>query len=269
MNHAETHANHGPMLDEVGNRDAPVGSRTFGTVAKTPVFTAAATNTDPFYEAARVFWPQHADLLYRTRDEVNRRIYGGALPPIPVLVGLTPHGHALGYCDLGLYYGLSVPRITMHPSTLTPASDNPWQLPANELNAAFLADVLTHELIHAWHALNPPTTYPDWCPDVHSDDDTHSNPFWCEEVMRQSPIVGVGVVTCSPWRRKRTPKSAGGGLITAPVLAGSITRQQSATWPASVRPVGYYRDSRPWFDRETQPFTAARTNTNTKTETAA
>jgi len=206
---------------------------------------AANTAADHFEIAARTFWPEHAPILYRSRDEVNARLYGGRLPSIPIIVGLTAHGHALGNCgcrDDG-------PIITMHPSTLTPATENPWRLTPDELNPAFVADVVTHEMIHALHCIEPPTENPDWCPNGHSDDDTHSEPHWCAEIMRQSPLVGLGPIISSPWRQHRIAKADGGGIIRRPVLPGSISRKAASSWPYSLRPRGYYFDHRPWFDR--------------------
>jgi hypothetical protein len=218
------------------------------TPQQTQKFRGVPRNTTaPDYRlAATIFWPRHADLIYDARDEINARIYNGELPNVPVLVGLTKHARSLGNCSMR-----TPPVITLHPSLTQPRSENPWGVPARHWNAAYLVDVLTHEMIHAWHAVNPPGAYPDWCPPHSDDQDVHNNPHWCAEIMRQSPLVGVGEIIASPWRRARQRKKDGGdgGLEYQPVLPGSITRYDASRWPHLTRPPGYYDDPTPWYAR--------------------
>ena len=225
-------------------------------------FPATPRNTSegtPDYRlAATMFWPRHAPLIYDARDAINARIYNGELPDLAILVGLTPHARSVGYCEMR-----NPPVITLHPSLLTPRTANPWGEAAEHLNAAFLVDVLTHEMIHAWHAIHPPGAYPDWCSGPHSDDqEVHNNPHWCTEIMRQSPLVGIAEIIASPWRRARQSKALGGRLEYQPVLPNSVTRKAAAAWPYSIRPVGYYDSDTPWFDRELFPATSRNTTGN-------
>lgn len=142
------------MLDDV-NQTAPQLKKEKKMFPKTLRNTPA-----PDYRlAAAIFWPRHANLIYDARDEINERIYNGELPNVPVLVGLTPHARSLGYCEMR-----SPPVITLHPSLTEPHSTNPWGVPARHLNAAWMVDVLTHEMVHAWHAVNPPAPTPTGTP---------------------------------------------------------------------------------------------------------
>jgi hypothetical protein len=178
--------------------------------------------------AAEAFWPgPWVDLAYDGFDIINDAVYGGALPPLPIVFGLTPHGKSLGFCTRE-----STPRITLHSSLINPKSAAPWHRDREQWNPAALIDVLTHELIHAHLIITDRT------PD-------HNAGPWCAEIERQSPTVGVGTLTASPWKRARV----GTTLTYKPTTPGSIPRVAISTWPYSVRPDGYYLDQRPWYER--------------------
>lgn len=187
------------------------------------------TTTTNYRAASAAFWPTgDVDYAYDAFDTINRIIYGGELPAMPIMYELQPHGKRLGYCAHG-----EPPRISLHPSLLRPKSARPWSWDRDKWNAATLADVLTHEMVHA--ALFVRGEKPD-----------HNASPWAAEVVRQSPIVGLGSIVASPWKRARKPD---GGLTYKPTTPGSIPRATMATWPYSCRPDDYYDDPRPWFDR--------------------
>lgn len=198
------------------------------TTTTPAVFHATTGNT--MRDAARVFWPDHADLIYDYFDEINARCFDNRVPIRGIVVGLTPHGGRLGDT-------YPSGRITLHPSLLTPSSDNPWNIPAASCNPALLADVLTHEMIHAYLFAT------DQSPE-------HNHAPWCGEVTRLSPLVLGRRIIAAPWKRARRPKSEGGELIYAPTVAGAIPRMDLATWPHSLRPTNHYlHTAQPWWEQ--------------------
>lgn len=197
------------------------------------MFPAAAGNTTDvgtvYRLAARAFWPGHADLIYDAFEQINRLCFAGDVPMRGIVVGLTPHGGALGQTSLD-------GRITLHPSLIEPKSSNPWRIPAASCNAALLADVLVHEMIHA--ALIDRGDNPD-----------HNGWPWCREIARLSPLVIAEPLVASPWRRTRAAMTEGGALSYQPEIEGSISRKSLAAWPQSVRPCDYYQThDRPWWE---------------------
>lgn len=188
---------------------------------------------DHLRDAARMFWPNHADLIYDTFDRLNRDLFDGELVNAGIVVGLTPHGGRLGSTALG------TGRITLHPALLDPATAAPWGIPCRQLGERFMADTLLHEMVHAVLI-------------QHGEPHDHNDHGWCGEVTRISPLIGLGRVIASPWKRARRSAADGGGLTYRPEIDGSISRTDLATWPQSLRPHGYYAP---------QPFPAVGENT--------
>lgn len=185
------------------------------------VFPATTENTaGTFLAAARVFWPAHADAIYTAFDELNETVFHNEIVNEGIVVGLTPHGKSLGYCE-------PPGRITLHPSLLTPASGNPWGIPADQLHISFMRDVLLHEMVHALLQQR-------------RDDARHNGAPWCREVERISPLIGLGPVVAAQWKRTRIPKADGGGLTYEPDKPGAIPRASLASWPHALRPAGFY-----------------------------
>ena len=185
-----------------------------------------ATSQNTYREAARTFWPHHAELIYDGFDTINRLCFANEVPMHGIIVGLIAHGGALG---------LTRPdgRIILHPSLLTPATRNPWGIPAESCSPALVVDVLTHEMVHAYLFARGLT------PD-------HNDEPWCKEVQRLSPIIGQGSVVAAPWRRSRRSKSEGGGLHYTST-EGALTRKQLKHWPN--RPANYYAEhDEPWWE---------------------
>ena len=183
-----------------------------------------------YRHAAEAFWPgPWVDLAYDGFEIINRTLYEGALPPMPIVFGLTPHGRSLGFCACRTD---APPRITLHSSLIDPKSAKPWHTDRVEWNPASMIDVLTHELIHA-HLF------------ITGQNPDHNEAPWCAEIERQSHLVGVGSITASPWKRARDGKK----LVYKPIKPNSIPRAALGRWPHAMRPETYYRDPRPWYER--------------------
>jgi hypothetical protein len=60
---------------------------------------------------------------------------------------------------------------------------------------------------------------------------SHNNDIWASQVMRISPLLGLGKVIASRTKRKRH----NGRMLTVPVIEGSIFMRALSTWPWSLR----------------------------------
>ena len=147
--------------------------------------------------------------------------FNGELALRPILFGLTPHGRTLGF------YRVSNGHITLHTSLLEPRG-RAWHI-AHKLGRAYASDVLLHEMVHASVA----ERLERWHKDCHNNDD------WCAEIVRITPLLGLPPIKAAPIRQKRIDKR-----VQWHTPAGHLERNQLATWPACVRPAGYYEGNR-------------------------
>ncbi len=170
----------------------------------------------PLRTAALTLFGELGAWAYDTWIEHNACYFDGRLTPGPILWGLTPHGHALGFYDRGRN------AITLHPSLIRPGA-SAWGIGAL-LGERYAADVLLHEMIHQKvHQL-----------DGYAGAESHNCEPWCAEVNRLSAMLGLAC-KAAPIRQKRVDRK-----VTWFVEPGHLSRRQIATWPHGVRPAGYY-----------------------------
>jgi len=172
--------------------------------------------------AAGIMWEEFGLWAYDTWAAHNAAYFRDELRPAGVIWSLTPHGHALGYCEMR-----RDGAITLHKS-LIESDGNPWHMGA-WLGAALAADVLLHEMIHQaiFQRLG------------HNGEgiSSHNNEHWVSEINRIAPLLGLPA-NAAVIRQKRVD-----GKVTWYTPDGHMTRAQLATWPHSARPDGYYPDA--------------------------
>lgn len=139
-----------------------------------------------------------------------------------IVFGLTPHGHHLGhtYTD---------GRITLHTSLLDPRG-RAWLI-RDRLGERFAADVLLHEMVHAWLFQRGYTYEPD------DPNGAHNNDQWCAEIVRITPALGLPVIKAVPVK----PRRVDGAVVRRP-LDDHLDRDAISRWPHTIRPAGYYAD---------------------------
>lgn len=176
--------------------------------------------------------------LYDAYDRLNTLCFHDQLPPLPITIELQAYGKALASCR----YHSSKPTLNFSTHLL------------NHHKLSYVVDVVLHEMMHAAvHMLEEPL--PIWANDrpTHSDYGSHNSPQWCAQIMRLSPIIGLGEIISAPWIKARHAKNpepgAPAGLYRRPMLPDAISRAAARSWPHSVRPHGFYDDPRPWYDR--------------------
>ena len=175
--------------------------------------------------ASELAHPQYGAWLYDTWAIHNDDYFDNELHVIPIHFGLTPHGAKLGLCS----NQEPLRRITIHQSLLEPSSDKPWQLLT--LGERFASDVLLHEMIHQvifqrhGHDGNVEG----------QGNSSHNNTFWCAEVNRIAPMLGLPA-NAALTRRKRID-----GKPKWVVDDGMMTRGELSSWPHSATSEAFYR----------------------------
>jgi hypothetical protein len=164
--------------------------------------------------ASREFFGELGEWAQQTWADHNVAYFGGALRPLPILWGLTPHGRALGFYR-------RAQNITLHLSLVREQS-NAWDL-GGLLGPRFASDVLLHEMVHQ---ANHEGGY--------RGQEAHECEPWCAEITRISPLIGLD---CKAKLIKRQRVDGRQLRIPEP---GYMTQGQISTWPHSVRPREYY-----------------------------
>jgi hypothetical protein len=196
-----------------------------------------------------------------TWSELNAQCFAKKLRYRGIVWGLTPHGGRLGHTS-------SQGRITLHPALLHPAEAidedaKVWGRSVREMGTAFAADVLVHEMVHAWLVQ---TKRGDQRP-TGSRYEPHNSWPWCEEIMRITPLLGLEPILAEPVKARRFPNpnrtgwqkrewsKAKGDLVDvwvpgdpkAPATIvqkaardGYESQSEIASWPHCLRPGGYY-----------------------------
>lgn len=153
--------------------------------------------------AACVLWGDGGAYLLAEYARHNARYFGGRLPPLPVVIGITPYGKCNGMTrPIGRWGYGEVPRITI----------------ASKLFASgtvAVSDVLLHEMIHAKLILE-------------GADPSHNGRPWCEEIERLSPLVLGEACKAAPVRPQRI-----NGAVKRMPLPGHLSRAELAQWPGS------------------------------------
>lgn len=187
---------------------------------------------DILREAAELSHPGFGTWLFDTWAHHNNRYFGDKLDVIPLIWGLTPHGHALGF------YDPEFKRIVLHTSLLNPSGDA-WGI-ARILGQRFAGDVLLHEMMHQ-HIHQRDGGHP------HG----HNHPQWADEINRVARLVGLPD-NAQPIKQKRVKVEGakGKGKVMWVAEPDMMTWREMASWPQSTRPHGYYEsDALPLLDK--------------------
>jgi hypothetical protein len=139
-------------------------------------------------------------------DRINRWLFDGALPPTPIVIGLTAYGRTRGFCR-GQSADRPVPRITLHPLIFGARNR--------------VTDMIIHEMLHAFLMSE-------------GREHKHNTKPWCEMIEKLSPaVLGLEIHA-----RPVNTRSIGGVRKKAP-LDGHLEQHQLASWPGSLRPYGW------------------------------
>jgi hypothetical protein len=133
----------------------------------------------------------------------NRDHFGGELPPLPIVIGITAYGHCWGLTRLG-----GVPRISL-ASTIFAKGEN------------VVRDVLLHEMLHARLYLAN-RAY------------DHNTSAWCEEITRLSPVV-LGYDIKAERVKTRRIKDGDISRVVNRARDGYLPRSVLAGWPGTLR----------------------------------
>lgn len=190
--------------------------------------------------ASEASHPGYGAWLFDTWHAHNLAYFDGVLEVIPIIWGLLPHGHALGYFDPNFI------RIILHPSLINPKGANPWQLGA-QLGESFASDVLLHEMIHqAIFQENGESGAEDGT-------SSHNNPLWVDEVNRIAPLLGLPANAAVVKQKRvqvdtRIDKKGAVKPVTKPRWIpedGMMTLAELGSWPHTARGEHHYTNGKP------------------------
>jgi len=155
-----------------------------------------------YLQAAAVLWGEAGEFVVAEFERHNQAHFGGELPPLPIVIGITPYGRCIGQTRPrgGWDAGDTLPRITI----------------ASNLFAAgtvAVSDTVLHEMIHAKLMLG-------------GLDPGHNGRPWCQEIERLSPAVIGQEVKAAPVTPRRID-----GKVTRQHLDGHLSRDQISHWP--------------------------------------
>lgn len=161
---------------------------------------------EDYLNAARVLWGDAGEFIVSEYDRLNREHFRGQLPPVPMVIGMTPYGRCIGLTRASGPWTGRTPRITIASNLF-------------EIGSAAVSDVVLHEMIHVKLQLA-------------GEDSSHNSVGWCGELERLSPAVLGYPVQAAPV----LPRRVDGKVARAP-LDGHLTRKELASWPG-LRPGG-------------------------------
>jgi hypothetical protein len=177
-------------------------------------------------------------------SKLNEQCFDGKLRYRGVVFGLTKHGGALGHTSPS-------GRITLHPALLDPQDwdddGRVWKaISLDQLGDRYAADVLVHEMIHVWiRQQYPALDRPD-----DRGESSHNYVWWCREITRISPVIGLGDILAEPVLPRRIPNPERGRnpkadktIVVRKVRDGYLTQSEIGQWPHSLRPASYYAGS--------------------------
>jgi hypothetical protein len=164
---------------------------------------------DDYRAAAAMLWGDAAWWLYYQFEHHNRRYFGNALPPLPIVFGLSAYGH----CTALTRHegnGTARPRISIATQYLKRGRN-------------VTSDTLLHEMVHVQLLLK-------------GEDPSHNGAPWCREIIRITPLLGLPPILAEPVKPSRDGKR-----VVRRVKPGHLTRAQLSRWPHTVRPNDYPR----------------------------
>jgi hypothetical protein len=162
---------------------------------------------EQYRTAARVLWGEAGAWAVDEYERHNACYFGGKLPPVPVVIGLTAYGKCLGLTRHCGEWSESLPRITLWSALFAAGT-------------GAVSDVILHEMVHVRLMLT-------------GEDPRHNGKPWCAEIVRLSPLVLGQTVQAKPVLPRRV-----NGVNRRIPLDGHLERMQLASWPYSLRPAG-------------------------------
>ncbi len=172
--------------------------------------TQLRVTQEDYRSAAQLFWGDAAAYAYDTFARLNRELFAGELPALPIVLGITAYGHCLGVTRHG-----DSPRISLHVGLF------------NRKGHLAVDDVLTHEMVHA-HLI------------LRGEDPKHNHDPWCCMITQLSPHVLGRTIIARPVRPRRVKDSTSNkSKVVRLADPGALTRGQLARWPYSLRPDDY------------------------------
>jgi hypothetical protein len=165
--------------------------------------------------------------LYETWESHNVAYFDGQLSIGQINWGITAYGRALG-----LHSGWRN-HITLHQRMIEPGEDWTGGIRGRERAAS---DILLHEMIHQKIYQQSGSSGA-----KNKSETSHNNELWVTEIRRIGRLLGY-TVKADVIALKRA-KTDDGSKVYRHVCPGCLTQSQLATFPHSVRPAGYYRDT--------------------------
>jgi hypothetical protein len=159
---------------------------------------------DQYRLAAEVLWGEAGAWAVDEYARLNAAYFGGRLPAVPIVIGLTAYGHCIGLTRGGGAWRDARPRITLHSGHFARGT-------------GAVSDTLLHEMVHVKLILAGE------CPD-------HNGRPWCAEVERLSPLVLGRTVQAKPVYPRLV-----NGVNQRLAREGHLSRKQLARWPDCLR----------------------------------
>jgi hypothetical protein len=160
-----------------------------------------------YRRAAEVLWGEAGAWAVDEYQRHNLAYFGGELPPVPIVIGLTAYGHCLGITRHEGEWSGEVPRITL-------------QSPVFAKGTLWVSDIIIHEMVHAKLMLAQENV-------------RHNARPWCAEIERLSPLVLGRSIKAAPVNPRRI-----GGKNVRLEHEGHLSRDLLSRWPYSIREGG-------------------------------
>ena len=180
-----------------------------------------ATYSD-YATAAALLWGPAGEFAAAQFGRINRELFAGSVPPLPIVIGLTAYGHCIGLTRSG-----AAPRITLASEIFNGSGRETGGTLA-------VADVVLHEMVHAVLLLR-------------GEESAHNAAPWSRVLTELSPDVLGREVTARPVGTSRVPNparetdpAAPKTIVVRQAAEGAMTQAELARWPQSMRPDGYY-----------------------------
>lgn len=161
---------------------------------------------EDYREAASRLWGEAGAYAVDSFVRLNDIYFAGALPPLPIVIGITAYGHCIG---LTRHHAL--PRISLAC----------WAFRSTRS----VDDVLLHEMVHAELILA-------------GLDSKHNAQPWCDRIVELSPMVVGRTIQAQPVKTKRKGKR-----VLRYVEEGYLTQKELARWPDCLRSPDYYSEA--------------------------
>jgi hypothetical protein len=184
-----------------------------------PLLAPTMKTTTTYRDAAVALWGEAGAFAHDRYDRYRHELYLQLPDELPIVIGITAYAHCAGLTASTWKYG---PRITLESRRF-------WQ------GREFVADVLMHEMLHAWLG-------------VMGRDTSHDSRAWYAAVNRLSPLVlgrELGAVRGAARRSVRVPNPLAGEpgepktLVRKVANPDAVPHGDVARWPISFRPADY------------------------------